>query len=87
MNRSCRLDPVAMFAFALRESDWVLADLIASSLAGRPATRSLLQAAAARAARARASPASLSELSGWAELSRALGIGDGEVAGNDQTQD
>jgi hypothetical protein len=76
MTRSAPRDPVALFAFALRESDWVLADLIATSLAHRPAVRERLLRAIREQA-GRAGPASLVELRGWAQLSRRLGIGDG----------
>ncbi len=76
MTGSATRDPVALFAFALRESDWVLADLIASSLADRPAVRGRLLRAVREQA-GRAAPSSLAELSGWAQLSRRLGIGDG----------
>lgn len=78
MTRSTPRDPVALFAFALRESDWVLADLIATSLAHRPAARERLLLAVRKQAGTHAGPSSLAELSGWAELSRRLGIGDGE---------
>jgi hypothetical protein len=80
MNGSTPRDPVALFAFALRESDWVLADLIATSLAHRPAARQRLSVAIEQQA-GHAGPSSLAELSGWASISRVLGIGDGAEAG------
>ncbi len=80
MTRSPPRDPVALFAFALRESDWVLADLIATSLARRPAARKRLLLAVREQAGSGAGPASLGELGAWAQLSRRLGIGDGEHA-------
>ncbi len=87
MSRSAPHDPVALFAFALRESDWVLADLIAASIADRPAARDRLLLAVRAGAGARASPSSLAELSSWARLSRRLGIGDGEDADEEETHD
>ncbi len=87
MDRSSRHDPVALFAFALRESDWVLAALIATSIRRRPLELARLRTVVSEAAGARASPSSLSELEGWARMSRRLGIGNGEVAGPDETQD
>ena len=86
MTGSAHRDPVALFAFALRESDWVLADLIAASLAHRPAARRRLLRAVREQA-GRAGPSSLAELSGWAQLSRRLGIGDGEEAGESGRRD
>ncbi|MFN8161681.1 MAG: hypothetical protein U0R52_11635 [Solirubrobacterales bacterium] len=83
MTRGPRHDPVAVFAFALRERDWVLADLIAHSAARSPATRRLLARVVLDQSRARASPATLRELSGWAELSRRLGIANG--GGDDES--
>lgn len=84
--RSAPRDPVALFAFALRESDWVLADLLAASLAHRPAARRRLRRAI-REQRGRAGPSSLAELSGWAQLACRLGIGDGEEAGESGRRD
>jgi hypothetical protein len=84
MTRSSLHDPVALFAFALRENDWVLADLIAASLAKRPAARERLLLAVREEASARASPSSLTELNGWARMSRRLGIGDGEDANGEE---
>ncbi len=86
MTRSAHRDPVALFAFALRESDWVLADLIATSLAHRPAARRRLLLAIREQA-GRAGPSSLTELSGWAQLARRLGIGDGWEAGGSGGRD
>jgi len=77
MTGSAPRDPVALFAFALRECDWVLADLIAASLVDRPRARERLMAAVREQA-GRAAPSSLAELNGWAQLSRRLGIGNGE---------
>ena len=86
MTRRTPRDPVALFAFALRESDWVLADLIATSLAHRPAAQERLLLAVREQA-GRAGPSSLAELSGWAQLSRRLGIGDGEEPGGGGRRD
>jgi hypothetical protein len=87
MARRLPHDPVALFAFALRESDWVLADLIATSLVHRPALRRRLTLAAREGAGARASPSSLAELRGWARMSRRLGIGDGDDCSDESDPD
>lgn len=87
MAPSSTHDPVALFAFALRENDWVLADLIAASLAHRPVARERLRLAVCEGAGTRASPSSLSELGGWARMSRRLGIGDGVGGDGEEGQD
>ena len=67
-------DPVTLFSFALRQRDWVLADLIARSLRREPGTMKRLEAMTAEASAGGPSPASLRQLRGWAAITRALGI-------------
>jgi hypothetical protein len=76
MDRGTRHDPIALFAFALRERDWVLAELIARSLSRETGATKRLESTAADASAGGPSPASLRELRGWAAIARALGIGD-----------
>ena len=76
MPTALRHDPFSVFEFALRESDWVLADLLASRLgAGTIARMRLeheLEATAGRPGR----PQSLPELRSLAELTRSLDLED-----------
>lgn len=72
MVNAIQHDPVSLFDFALRESDWVLADLLAGHLAeSRTARRRLerrLQSQSGRPGR----PMSLPELERLANLTRWL---------------
>jgi len=62
-------DPLALFAFALRERDWVLADLIAEThWRATPARREFERVL--REAEISPSPGSLERLHLWAELAR-----------------
>ena len=76
MNSASQHDPVALFTFALRERDWVLAELIARALRREPRTTERLEMLAAVTAANRPSPASLRQLRGWAAIARMLEIGD-----------
>ena len=64
--------PFTLFSFALRESDWELADLIARYLGADRGGRIRLEAALARRGQRPGSPDSLETLRRWAELSRSL---------------
>ena len=72
MAKAQEHDPLALFSFARRESDWVLADLVACLLVlderGRRRIHDELRKASARPG----SPDSLERLHRWAELSRGL---------------
>ena len=76
MPKAREHDPLALFSFALRESDWVLADLIACLLVldepGRERVRRELAAASQRPG----APDSLAKLHRWAELSRGMATSD-----------
>jgi hypothetical protein len=64
-------DPLALFAFALRERDWVLADLIAEAhWRAAPPRREFERVL--REVEARPRPGSLERLHRWAELVRLL---------------
>lgn len=76
MSRGTSHDPVTLFAFALRERDWVLADLIAGSLRPEPEAVKRLESMTAEVSASGPSPASLRQLRGWAAIARALGIAD-----------
>lgn len=78
MNTARKHDPLALFAFALRERDWVLADLLARALGDEPELRNRLEEAVKSSAAQRATPPSLPALRAWAQMSRMIGIGDGE---------
>ncbi len=75
MVRDATRNPYALFGHALRESDWVLAALIARSLEGdaRSRRRLLGEMKSASAHRA-ATPQALNELFRLAELSASAGI-------------
>ena len=64
--------PYTLFSFALRESDWELADLIAGYLLSDRGGRIRLEAELAKRRHKPGSPESLESLHLLAELSRAL---------------
>lgn len=72
MARAREHDPLALFSFALRESDWILADLIACLLVLDEEGRRRVHAELARASEGAGAPDSLARLHRWAELSRSL---------------
>ena len=76
MTSGPRHDPIALFAFALRERDWVPAELIARSLSGEPAMTQRLETVTAEASADGPAPVTLRQLRGWAQIARILGIGD-----------
>ncbi len=65
-------DLYALFAFALRENDWALADLIATHLLSRVRVEQRLEAEVSALAKRAGSPRSLRELQHWATISEAL---------------
>lgn len=72
MVSAIRHDPFALFGFALRESDWVLADLLAQRLAGRNGSVArVVRELESRAGRP-GQPGSLPELHRLAQLTRKL---------------
>ena len=74
MVRTAKHDPLALFSFALRESDWVLADFVACLLvADEGAHERILDEIRGRSERP-GSPDSLATLRRWAELTRELGL-------------
>lgn len=74
MVRTARHDPFALFSFALRESDWVLADFVACLLvADEQGHERILDEIRHRSERPGA-PDSLATLRRWAELTRELGL-------------
>jgi hypothetical protein len=76
MPKAREHDPLALFSFALRESDWVLADLIACLLVLDEQSRERLRGELAAASRRPGAPDSLARLSRWAQLSRGLETAD-----------
>jgi hypothetical protein len=72
MPKAREHDPLALFSFALRESDWVLADLIACLLVLDEPSRRRVQRELAAASRRPGGPDSLTKLHRWAELSRGM---------------
>jgi hypothetical protein len=71
MVRTGPHDPLALFAFALRERDWVLADLIVATRWREAPARDEFERAL-REAGGDAGPATLERLHRWAELLRFL---------------
>ena len=71
MVRTGAHDPLALFAFALRERDWVLADLIAAARWRKAPPRREFERVL-RETRAELRPATLERLHRWAQLERAL---------------
>lgn len=71
MVRTGAHDPLTLFAFALRERDWVLADLIAATR-WRAAPRRAEFERVLRDAAGEPRPATLERLHRWAELARIL---------------
>jgi hypothetical protein len=69
-------DPFALFGFALRESDWVLADLLASRLADSDLAKLRLEQELDAAALRANSPENLRQLRGLAKLTRDLDLED-----------
>ncbi len=74
MHPHADLDPAVLFAFALREHDWVLADLIAAVIRARPAAAPALRRLGAVLAAEPSAPDSLPRLRTLAFLSRRLGL-------------
>jgi hypothetical protein len=72
MAKAREHDPLALFSFALRESDWVLADLVACLLVLDEPGRGRVHDELKRASKRPGSPDSLERLHHWAELSRGL---------------
>lgn len=68
------LDPAMLFAFALREHDWVLADLIAVVISDRPAGIPALRRLSIVLATEPSAPDSLPGLRTLAFLSHGLGL-------------
>lgn len=67
-------DPARLFAFALRERDWVLADLVAVTMRGEPGVTAVLERATFEVATGSSAPDSLSSLHVLARLIRGLGL-------------
>lgn len=65
-------DPFSLFSFAMRESDWVLADLIACYLVSDETSHVRLAHEIKRNSNRPGAPGSLSSLHRWARLSRGL---------------
>lgn len=65
-------DPLALLRFALNESDWVLADLIACLLVLDEPSRERVRRELAASAGRPGAPGSLERLHRWANLSRSL---------------
>lgn len=72
-------DPFRLFGFALRESDWVLADLLAGRLEGSDPARRRLEHELGANTSARGGPESLPELRRIAMLTRRLALEDEDV--------
>ena len=66
-------DPFTLFGFALRESDWILADLLASRLDGNELSRLRLEHELEAGYGRPGRPRSLHELRRLARLTRVLG--------------
>lgn len=67
-------DPFALFRFALRESDWELADLLASALINHRPSRLRLHREVRAGAGRPGAPGSLTTLRCFATLSRRLDL-------------
>ena len=74
MPTALRHDPFSAFEFALRESDWVLADLLASRLAGSDPSRLRLEHELDVGRGLPGRPRSLDELRCLATLTRSLNL-------------
>ena len=72
MVESAKHDLFALFEFALREHDWLLADLMAPALLRSEPSGLRLQDRLSVAAKRPGSPGSLETLHRWAQLARAL---------------
>ena len=72
MAKAREHDPLALLRFAIRESDWILADLIACLLVLDEGSRERLCAELAEASRRPGAPDSLERLHRLASLSRSL---------------
>ena len=74
MPTALRHDPFSVFEFALRESDWVLADLLASRLGGSELSRLRLEHELEAGYGLPGRPRSLDELRRLATLTRSLDL-------------
>ena len=72
MVNTTRHDPITLFAFALRERDWALADLLARRLGTGGRVQRELEAQAWRPGH----PRTVEQLRLFAQLARNLGLGD-----------
>lgn len=77
MMNQVRYDPVLLFRFALRESDWVLADLLARSMRRDERTTNALARELARHSAGSDVPTSFASLRMLARLTRELGVDNG----------
>lgn len=71
-----RHDLHALFAFALRESDWPLASAIAVGLGRTEKSKGRLALEVLRESGRPGSPRSLSQLERWSSISRSIGLPD-----------
>jgi hypothetical protein len=74
MRTALRHDPFSIFEFALRESDWVLADVLASRLGGSEPSRLRLEHELEAGYGLPGRPRSLGELRRLATLTRRLDL-------------
>ena len=72
MVRTAKHDPLALFSFALRESDWVLADFVACMLVADEHGHERILDEIRRRSERPGAPDSLDTLRRWAELTREL---------------
>lgn len=72
MTRRTEHDLVALFGFAVREHDWVLADLMAETLRADAPARDGLERTLRKTARNPGAPRTLARVHRWAELTRSL---------------
>ncbi len=74
MTPKVKHDPAILFRFALREHDWVLADLLARAARGDARGTKRLARELERSPAARTVPTTFKSLHGLAVLSRELGV-------------
>ncbi len=72
MARRRQHDLYALFAFALRENDWELANLLASVLLDHEAIERRLQGELATASKGAGAPQDLKTLRHWATIARSI---------------
>lgn len=77
MVSAIKHDPFTLFGFALRESDWVLAELLACRLGNGEAARRRLEGELEASSARPGKPDSLAELRRLAALTRSLNLDDG----------